>query len=87
MREKLIELLDDIQMRGETYTDYEIYGMRLPNTISNEEVADHLISNGVTITVRCKECKKQEICRATNIWAVAPGDEWFCADGERKDNG
>ena len=48
MREKLIELLDDIQIRGEDFTDYEIYGMRLPNTVSNEDVADHLIANGVT---------------------------------------
>ena len=48
-REKLIELLDDIQFRGEDFTDYEIYGMRLPNTVSNESVADHLIANGVTV--------------------------------------
>ena len=48
-REKLIELLDDIQLRGEDFTEYEIYGMRLPNTVSNETVADHLIANGVTI--------------------------------------
>lgn len=47
-REKLIELLDDIQLRGENFTEYEIYGMRLPNTVSNEDVADHLIANGVT---------------------------------------
>lgn len=51
-REKLIELLDDIQLRGEDFTDYEIYGMRLPNTVSNEDVADHLITNGVTVRER-----------------------------------
>ena len=48
MREKLIELLDDIQQCGEDFTEYEIYGMRLPNTVSNETIADHLIANGVT---------------------------------------
>ena len=51
-REKLIELLDDIQRCGEDYTDYEIYGMRLPDTVSNEEVASHLISHGVTVRER-----------------------------------
>lgn len=49
MREKLIELLDDIQRCGEDFDDYEIYGMRLPNSVSNDDVADHLIANGVTI--------------------------------------
>lgn len=51
-REKLIELLDDVQQCGEDHTDYEIYGMRLPNTVSNEVVADHLISHGVTVRER-----------------------------------
>jgi hypothetical protein len=49
MKEKLVELLDDIQRCGEGYTDHEIYGMRLPDTVSNEDVADHLIANGVTV--------------------------------------
>lgn len=49
MRDKLIELLDDIQRCGEDFDDYEIYGMRLPNIVCNDEVADHLIANGVTI--------------------------------------
>ena len=49
VREKLVELLDDIQARGEDFTDYEIYGMRLPNTVSNEEVTSHLIAHGVTV--------------------------------------
>jgi DNA-directed RNA polymerase subunit M/transcription elongation factor TFIIS len=49
VREKLVELLDDIQRCGEDFTDYEIYGMRLPDTVSNEDVADHLIANGVTV--------------------------------------
>ena len=51
-REKLIELLEDVQRCGEDYTDYEIYGMRIPDTVSNEEVASHLISHGVTVHER-----------------------------------
>ena len=49
VREKLVELLDDIQARGEDFTEYEIYGMRLPDTVRNEDVASHLIANGVTV--------------------------------------
>ena len=49
VREKLVELLDDIQVRGEDFTDYEIYGMRVPDTVSNEDVASHLIAHGVTV--------------------------------------
>ena len=49
VREKLVELLDDIQVRGEDFTDYEIYGMRLPDTVSNEDVVSHLIAHGVTV--------------------------------------
>ena len=49
VREKLVELLDDIQVRGEDFTDYEIYGMRLPDTVSNEDVASHLIAHGATV--------------------------------------
>ena len=34
--------------------------------------------------VKCKDCIKREICRTTNIWAVAPDDDWFCANAERR---
>ncbi len=34
--------------------------------------------------IRCKDCKKLEHCRTTNTWAVAPDDNWYCADGERR---
>ena len=36
--------------------------------------------------VRCRDCIKREICRTTSIWAVAPDDDWFCADGERRED-
>ena len=48
LRKKLIVLLDDIQQNGNDYRDIEMYGMRFPDTVSNEVVADHLIANGVT---------------------------------------
>ena len=37
--------------------------------------------------IRCKDSKKREHCRTTNTWAVAPSDDWFCADAERRTDG
>ena len=37
--------------------------------------------------IRCKDCKKREHCRTTNTWAVAPSDDWYCADAERRTDG
>ena len=34
--------------------------------------------------VRCKDCIKREICRTSTTWAVAPKDDWYCADAERR---
>ena len=60
VREKLVELLDDIQLRGEDFTDYEIYGMRLPDTVSNEDVASHLIAHCVTVQECTRPITKKE---------------------------
>lgn len=51
------------------------------------EMLINKIDNAPTIEpeiIRCKDCVKHEICRTTNIWAVAPDDNWFCADAERR---
>lgn len=34
--------------------------------------------------VRCKDCIKRELCRTSTTWAVAPKDDWFCGDAERR---
>lgn len=53
--------------------------------------ADHLIANGVTIPVRCKDCKHMEVTpdglRWCNVWGGinGMGDEGFCNYGERKE--
>lgn len=53
-----------------------------------EFVARMAIANAPTAdvveVVRCKDCVKRNICRTTNIWAVPPRDDWFCADGKRR---
>ena len=78
MREKLIELLRYVQYLG---------GLE-------EKIADHLIANGVTIPVRCKECKHNEDCiRRIQFWGRNPVLELntseyhpidFCSYGERR---
>ena len=48
-----------------------------------EVVADYLLDNDVMPVVRCKDCKMERCCRVTQ-WL---GEDGFCSDGERKDNG
>ena len=48
-KEKLIDLLDEVQECGQDFDDYELYGVRYPCTVRNEYIADHLIDNGVTV--------------------------------------
>lgn len=50
-----------------------------------EAVQKYQLADMVEV-VRCKDCFKKESCRAFNVWAVPPSDEWFCADGERKED-
>ena len=34
--------------------------------------------------IRCRDCAKRKYCRTSTVWAVAPDDDWFCADAERR---
>ena len=55
-RERLIALLDEIQQNGVIYTPSQMderYGTT--KAISNKEIADHLIENGVTFYVHKTE--------------------------------
>ena len=49
IKKVLVGLLDNIQQNGNDFHDVEMYGMRFPDTVSNEAVADYLIAHGVTI--------------------------------------
>lgn len=57
--------------------------------VSDMNLADYLIANGVTIPVRCKDCKwrNTRACPYMLFNAVARTDKDYCSDGERKDNG
>ena len=48
---------------------------------------DELPTVDAVEVVRCKNCSKKEYCRASNVWAVLPSDDWFCADGKRREDG
>ena len=80
MREKLIELLRAVQYQGNAIHGYH------DKYIQNSELADHLIANDVVPVVRCKDCKHYKTIQCSCSCTVV-SSEWYCADGERKDNG
>lgn len=77
MREKLAEVIDDYFGVDSAYFGVDKY-----------QLADHIIANGVTIPVRCKNCKflhdKGYCTKITGLTRIKPDD--FCSFGERKDN-
>ena len=70
MREKMIELLRNCPYRPRPNMMWEL-------------IADHLIANGVTIPVRCKDCKHYMTIHCT-CDGCCISDDWYCADGERR---
>lgn len=95
VREKLVELLQD--------KNNPVWRW-FPNNASMMQLADYLVSNGVTIAVavakcvtidavpmvRCKDCKYHEdeeigMVYCPNAFGGWVGENWFCADGERKE--
>lgn len=58
---------------------------------SIENLADHLIASGVTLPVRCKDCKHNNESRAIgesgmwcDYWGTDPDPDDFCRWGERR---
>ena len=82
-RGKLIELLESAE--SAVYWNSSDKGFI-------EKIAEHLIANGVTIPVRCKDCKYREVTPDSLRWCYVwngingMGDEGFCNYGERIDN-
>lgn len=68
---------------GTVTADFDDLGIAKITIQAMDALFDILNSSDVVEVVRCKDCKKREHCRTTNTWAVAPSDDWFCADGER----
>jgi hypothetical protein len=89
MREKLIELIFETPC-----TIHE--KIRLPAMfvdLAVRRIADHLIANGVTIPVRCKDCKHwsdgvagcTDHVKCCKIGFYMVGENGYCVYGERKD--
>ena len=75
VRENLIELLKSAD--------------DLPVVEAYDTFADYLIDNGMTIPVRCKDCKHFDCdyCWHEKMEHSRCRDYDFCSYGERKDNG
>ena len=90
MREKLIELVVDRDMEC-NYMDCTKCDYFKAKHCKASMIADHLIANGVTIPVRCHECKhwKNEINGCTedkrfcDIGFYMIHKDGFCSFGER----
>ncbi len=86
MREKLIELAQDYFDSVPWYADIA--------DLNPEKLADHLIANGVTIPVRCKDCKHLVLteegehnpndCVCDYYMTDGLTDNDFCSYGERR---
>lgn len=77
-REKLIDLIT-----GFYGVDPMYYG------VETQPLADHLIANGVTIPVRCNDCKYFDVYRLECHNGRLNGIAWmdgFCSNGERRVN-
>lgn len=88
--EKLSNLVNESLLEAYWYEDF-------PNS---DDMAKYLIANGVTIPVRCKDCKHCRICypekqigkEATQGWYCKEHKSYrrpddFCSYGERRTDG
>ena len=81
MRKKLIELLTEPIPITKSLLGNEFAPKMKMGLIFVENVADHLIANGVTIPTRCKDCKKEWCYLRQEL-----GPDGFCSAGERNTN-
>lgn len=76
MRKKLIDLLDEFPVQMEWH--------------DNADLANYLLSNGIDIPVRCKDCQYHEPCKPYNkVWCQKMGrymkPDGFCSEGKEKE--
>lgn len=69
---------------------YEICEEYRTNHVYIDRIIDEIDNSPDVEVVRCKDCKWWKDCHCTNIngaMGVVENPNWFCAAGERKDNG
>ena len=81
-----IEALEAVEIEGKS-----VYDMKQLDLILNLNKglcnAIRALPSAKSEIIRCKDCKKRVCCRTSSVWAVAPSDNWYCADAERRENG
>ena len=80
VREKLVELLTEFYGCDPMYYD-----------VDAQAIVQHLVGNGVTVVVRCKDCKwlyddMNDYCCRSHRGLVRICENSFCSYGERKEN-
>ena len=88
MREKLIALLGEDVCKSDCCGDCECQGNEdMCIATLKAYMADHLIANGVTIPVRCKECHNCTKSMWCNLLMMDVEANNFCSYGERRTDG
>ena len=86
-REKLIELLNIVQHHGVIFQPSQVddrYGYE--KQIPNATISDHLIANGVTIPIRCEECRLHMNCPTEERFHNVKAESRYCCLGERRND-
>ena len=90
VREKLVELLTDNLPRCGNLPRWD-NPLQLSCDEQVQRIADHLIMNGVTPVVRCKDCKwlydeMGDYCCRSHRGLVRICENSICSCGERKED-
>lgn len=85
VREKLVELLDNIGAICNVPISVDQDGCGTYTVEGADYIADFLVSNGVTILIKCNECVFFEDGTCKNAFGLLSFEEnSFCAYAERK---
>ena len=81
-RRMIMARLIDADAAKLTANDYKIFRCQLGGLVDVAEFLDDMPTVDAVPVVRCKDCKyfKTPLCQNEDNH-----DNWFCADGERKD--
>ena len=80
-----MRLIDADVLKEEICKRYMHFSRRILTLYPVFEEIKKAPSLDAVLVTRCKDCTKREYCRTSTVWAVAPNDDWYCADGERKE--
>lgn len=77
--------MDDLISRQAAIEINQSYHGQMPNEVNHriwKEINE--LPSAQPEIVRCKDCIFHGLCRTSPKWAVAPKDDWYCADAERR---